>query len=236
MTSLNLFSQELNKNSIFIRTSLNYSQTNDDQSDFYQNIFVLNNTFENTKTQAYNSGLTVGKRFKNGLYCGVGIWYFYTKTNTNIEEEQTDNMGLLFSHYYHNSNINTTTISPAISFGYNKNLIKKLSISFEFYAKYNFTKMINDSESYYYEYDSTGVHKYTNNKLNNTELESLGIGLFPSLKYEINNVLGIELAFGNVYYQTKTKDSRYFDPDKKTNQFNIDFKPSNWILSFYVQF
>ncbi len=237
-----LFSQENNKGGFFLRSSINYFYQHKDRND-------IEITEDYTIplgliTSDFGFGVNVARKSKSGIYYGLGYAYNYSKEIINPESDLPD---LKLPNgsgggVYHSVRSYTTiknTNSPVIFVGYNKYLLGKLSFSIEFYTKYGFTNSKNIQDTYipkaisYFpivmEYQKTTTE--TDDKI-----QSIELGLLPSIRYDFTKKIGLELAFGNLHYFKKIKDTGTFEVNSNSSQIKASFKPIDWRLSFYLQF
>jgi hypothetical protein len=238
-TFFNLFSQNETDKKYILKTSIGYYYQHLDKNDAGKDYF--GHHYYGEINSNFNTGLSIYKSRKSGIFYGFGILFNNSKEIINPESD-TPKSASGFGSYvsYNTNNKNTNTISPFVSFGYNKYLSNKLSISVELYSKYDFV-YLKQKSSYYVPdhignfYDSHIVWVESSSSTTKYKNHFIQFGLLPSVRYDFTKTIGLELAFGNIHYKKKTKDTKDNNTETKSSEFKADFTPANWFLSFYLR-
>jgi hypothetical protein len=86
-----------------------------------------------------------------------------------------------------------------------------------------------------YEVDSaTYTFVISEEFLESTGKEYFCFGLQPVVKLDIYKNFGMELRLKLIEYTQKTYDS-FINREMKTNNFEVGFKPENWMIGFYLR-
>ncbi|MDP2723316.1 MAG: hypothetical protein Q8O72_11205 [Bacteroidales bacterium] len=86
-----------------------------------------------------------------------------------------------------------------------------------------------------YEVDSATYTFVISEELHeSTEKEYFCFGLQPVFKLDICKNFGMELRLKLIEYTQKTYDS-FINREKKTCNFEVGFKPENWMIGFYLR-
>lgn len=177
-----------------------------------------------------------GKKFKSHFYYGLGLSYcnFTDELNPNADVPAiSESIGYGNILGYSNKKEIQNEISPLIFFQYFTNISNRITIAVEFYSKYSFNKT--ETNHLHYEVDSASYSYVIYEEIHeNTEKEYFCFGLQPVFKLDIYKNFGMELRLKLVEYTQKTYDS-VIDREKKTSNFEIGFKPENWLIGFYIR-
>lgn len=180
--------------------------------------------------------LTSGKKLKSHFYYGLGLSYNAIKKELNPDSDVpmlSSSQSYFGASSYYNSISTSNVISPIIYLQYYTKLNERIYFTIDLYSKYDF--YITKTESALYFPDLTN---YNYDKVDGYESEMkkqyFNIGIFPSLRINIYKNFGMDFTFGSVAYRIKTADSS-INIDKKTKEFEIEFKPENWIIGFYLE-
>jgi len=177
-----------------------------------------------------------GKKFKSHFYYGLGLSYhnFTDELNPKIDvPDINESIGYGNISEYSYKKETQNEISPLIYFQYFANISNRITIAVDFYSKYSFNKT--ETNHLHYEVDSAS-YSYVNYEgiHENTEKEYFCFGIQPVFKLDIYKYFGMELKLNLVEYTQKTYDS-VIDKEKKTSNFEIGFKPENWLIGFYIR-
>ena len=218
-----------------IKTNLGYKYNHDDKLDLSTNP----SSFDyGKKTNDLKSSLTVGRKLNNKFYYGVGLSYNLIKTELNPESDvpassfNPASAVITMVSYYNEINSNHI-ISPLIYFQYFMNLNERFSLTIDLVTKYDFSVTKGENTLYLpdiYTYSYYAGATYSSE----VKKQFFNIGIFPSLRVNIYKNFGMDLTIGYANYKIKTNDSR-LDLNKKSKEFDIDFKPENWNIGFYLE-
>lgn len=180
--------------------------------------------------------LNIGRKFRSSFYFGAGFQYNTSVQELNPEGEVPDTSvnGFRYLSNFTNTVITDKTISPYISIEYFKPLTDHFTIAINAFVKYDFNK--NSTKNTLYSRAVLGQpFVFTNEYFKETNLQRLGFGIRPSLRYNIFKSAGLEFTFGLLQYSNKIRDSRMEDLDQKSGTFSIGFGPENWLVGFYLK-
>ncbi len=225
---------QTNKNYI-VRTNFGYHYNHNDLLDSKRDNFNQVNFGE--IMHELNFTVSGGKSFKENFYYGLGLSSNYTKHEINPDSDRPeipDNSGMVSMTSYYNSISIDNSLSPMIFIQYFYNITERFSIAIELNSKYDFNKNI--TKSLHYNPDISN-YSYVKGNEYKTEVKKqyLNIGVQPSLRLDISKNVGLEFIIGSIMYNQKIKDTRYNNADKKTKEFDINFKPENWLIGFYLK-
>ena len=212
-----------------LSTNFNY---NFNHKDYLDDGEYLNGIFNGVKNNDLNFNTSVGRKLKTNFYYGVGLSYKVSKQEINPDSDIPEYSGTVNSYWNMISKDNT--ISPIIFIQYFNNLSDRFCIAIELFSKYDFNNNITRNTRYdpdftSYTYIETSKHKTEEQK------QDIHLGIRPSIKFNIIENFGMEFTFGILEYSRKIMDSRRDDIDKKTEEFELGFKPENWLIGFYLK-
>jgi len=217
-----------------VRTNLGYNYVHKDMID--AGFGVTNQNFGEIN-QKLSLNLNAGRRFGKSFIYGLGLGYNFSKQEFNPEVDRPQISGATgFGNmtFYSNSVITSRTVGPAIFIQYFSAITDRLTIAFDGFAKYEFTT--NQTKNSLFNSIVLGQpFVYSNGYFKKTNLQRLGFGILPSVRYNILKNAGLELTYGLLQYTLKINDSRMDNSNKKTKTFDAGFKPENWLIGFYLK-
>jgi hypothetical protein len=225
-----------NRKNYLFRSGIGYSYTHKDQLDA-GNGYPSNGLYGEIIND-FTVSVNAGRQLKSHFYVGLGFDYSLQKNEINPDgdvpdpDPQSGYQGIYFSFFQ--SIKKTHTYSPFLYFQYFYSFSEIFSLSLDLYSRYNFSS--SETNAFAYELtlpDSTFIP--VGEQHTGSEIQSIDLGLSPSIRVKIANDMGIEFTFGQVEFSQKTMDSRFPEDSFLSNRFNIEFKPENWMVGFYIK-
>lgn len=215
-----------------LSTHVGYNYTFEDKSDNFTFDFLVPGE---RKIQELNLSMSVGRKFRTNFYYGLGfaINWWKDEWNPNLNEPYpAGQTGMASSSF-----VSNYVYSPLAYLQYFANLGGRAQLTFSLISRYDFEK----TTAGYKIFQPSPLNGDDDFTIRTSERETTWeffyTGLVPGFRLNLYKSFGMNVAFGDVAYRIKTADSRLPDMDiKKSREFNVNFRPENWRMGFYLAF
>ncbi|SDM43374.1 hypothetical protein SAMN05421823_113104 [Catalinimonas alkaloidigena] len=199
--------------------------------------------------QKLHATVSVGRRWNDSFYYGVGLAHTFSKQETNPTRSapafNPAPYGYSSWQGYTHSTLTHSELTPFAFVQYLTTLSECFSVVIGGQAGYVFQqqKLSSNARSAALHWvDSTGTWAFTDgeywvaSQANRSRQQAVQVRVVPALRCDLGKRAGIALQFASLAYRHKLRDSRAQHVGPASHEFQLNFKPEVWEVGGYVRF